>query len=286
MAGAAILGVVGFALTTVDLGSSLFALLNNKDVNPQTQTSITIVVGAAPNSDGGVPDIYVKGPSGYRLAEYSNEDDHLRGGASQQYVIDNIPGIDLNSQVNQPQYVALHARSDAICVSAIFATGNSAQYSWTGDMGYYCGAEWYASKFAFGTSNVAPKCVWLDYDHTNNIVASAMSLHMTDFNGGLLKQYQEVNEAGDNIGDARLCKNSARMTFYNEFKYSDFKIFDKVIEYNEKGEFVEPDYGIDRNTKAYPDGVSYLSATPHFISMDMTTDDTTSADEFTLGKEY
>jgi hypothetical protein len=59
-------------------------------------------VGAAPNSDGGIPDIYVKGEYGYRLAEYSNAKKHMNGGSSQQYVIDNLSGIDLKPQVLHP----------------------------------------------------------------------------------------------------------------------------------------------------------------------------------------
>ncbi|KAF1961656.1 hypothetical protein CC80DRAFT_391733, partial [Byssothecium circinans] len=50
-----------------------------------------------------------------------------------------------------------------------------------GDMGEKCGAEWCESNFAFGNSNVPPRCVWLDADHTDGIVASATSVHMTEF---------------------------------------------------------------------------------------------------------
>lgn len=150
-------------------------------------------------------------------------------------------------------------QGDAICLSAIIANGNGGTYTWTGDMGQKCGAEWYESDFAFGNSNVPPKCVWLDSDHTNNIVASAVSVHMTDFAGDLLGQYMEKNEKGEDIGDARLCKNSARMTFSRDWTYQDWKTFKDPLKFNSSGQFEEPDLGIDREQRAYPDGVCTTS---------------------------
>jgi hypothetical protein len=243
-----------------DVATLLQELLGNQKVDPRTQTQITIIVGDAPNGGGSVPDIHVKGPYGFRLAYESDDskhkNDHLRGNEGRTFVIDKLPGIDLKPQVHQPQYVSLVARgSDAICVSGIIASGNSATYTWTGDMGQYCGAESYASQFSFGQSSIPPKWGWLDADHTNGVVASAISLHMTDFSGSLLNQYQETNDKGENVGDARLCKNSARMTFHPTWTYQNFEVFDKLLDVNEKGELVESDLGIDRQERAYPDGV-------------------------------
>lgn len=188
MAGALIAGAAGLAITAVDIGPFFYGLLGSQKVDPQIQTSVTVIIGSVRSSDGSVPDIYVKGPYGYRLAEYSDKNGHLRGDSSRQFILNNLPGIDLKSQTRQPYYVSLVAGSDAICLSAIVASGNAAQYTWTGDMGQYCGADWYNSKFSFGTSSAPVKCVWLDGDHSNNIVASGLSLHMTDFSGGLLQQ--------------------------------------------------------------------------------------------------
>lgn len=125
-------------------------------------------------------------------------------------------------------------------------------------MGARCGAEWYESDFAFETSNVPPKCVWLDSNHRNSIVASAVSMHMTDLAGPLLGQYEEKNEAGDDIGDARLSKHSARMTFHHDFKYENWATFDQPLNFNGSGAFKEPDLGMDREKRAYPAGVRVL----------------------------
>jgi hypothetical protein len=89
--------------------------------------------------------------------------------------------------------------------------------------------------------------VWIDADHTDGIVAEAISLHMTDFNGGLLKQYQE--------NDARLCTSTARMTFWPEFNKDYVKFFENQVEFDEAGLFKKPDEGLDRRQRAYPDDV-------------------------------
>ncbi|KAL1604920.1 hypothetical protein SLS60_004461 [Paraconiothyrium brasiliense] len=261
MATSLILGAAGLAVTVLDIASFLQSLGGTPD--PQKQTQVTLVVGSAPNSEGSIPDIYAKGPFGFQLAHSSDKslfrDGHLEGSQAKTFIIDNDPGIDFQTQTNQPQYVSVvMTQGDAICLSAVIANGNDATYTWTGDMGAQCGAEWYESNFAFGNSNVPPKCVWLDSDHSNDIVASAVSMHMTDFAGPLLGQYQEKNEAGDDIGDARLCKNSARMTFYHDFKYENWATFDQPLKFNGSGAFEEPDLGIDREKRAYPDGVRSL----------------------------
>ncbi|KAJ4355473.1 uncharacterized protein N0V89_003489 [Didymosphaeria variabile] len=261
MATSIILGAAGLAVTVLDIASFLQSLGGTPD--PLKQTQVTLVVGNAPNSEGSMPDIYAKGPFGFQLAHTSDKslfkDGHLEGSQAKTFIIDNDPGIDFQTQVHQPQYVSVvMTQGDAICLSAVIANGDGATYTWTGDMGAQCGAEWYESDFAFGNSNVPPKCVWLDSDHSNDIVASAVSMHMTDFAGPLLPQYQETNEAGDNIGDARLCKNSARMTFYHDFKYENWAVFEQPLKFNGSGAFEEPDLGIDREKRAYPDGVRVL----------------------------
>lgn len=270
--------VAGLAITAIDIGVFLQSLGGQPD--PLKQTQITVITGSAPNGGGSVPDIYVKGPYGFHLAHDADtslhKNEHLDGSQARTFIIDNDVGIDLQVQTHQPQYVSLvMTQGDAICVSAIIANGNSATYTWTGDMGQKCGAEWYESNFAFGNSNVPPKCVWLDADHTNGIVASAVSIHMTDFTGALLGQYQERNSQGDDIGDARLCKNSARMTFHRDWKYGDWKVFEQPLRFNESGAFEEPDLGIDRNERAYPDNVRtvrilrYITMFADFSSIDL-----------------
>jgi len=140
MAGALVLGAAGMAVTAIDLGSFFVGLLGDMKFNPQTQTTVTITIGGAPNSDGGVPDVTVSGPYEYRLAEHYDSKGHLKGSASASFVMNNIAGFDTHAQVYHPHYLTLAARDDAIYVTAVAASGNGAQYIWTGDMGHYCGA--------------------------------------------------------------------------------------------------------------------------------------------------
>lgn len=89
-------------------------------------------------------------------------------------------------------------------------------------------------------------------------MASALTLHMTDFNGALLNQYQESDDQGVTIGDRRLCKVSARMTFHRDFVFSNWPVFPKQPKFNASGAFVEPDAFVDRNERGYPDGVCII----------------------------
>ena len=48
---------------------------------------------------------------------------------------------------------------DAICVSMITASGNGAEWTWLGDMGKTCGADWFPSNFKIGDGTYTPDCV-------------------------------------------------------------------------------------------------------------------------------
>jgi hypothetical protein len=147
-------------------------------------------------------------------------------------------------------YVTLKMENiDAICLSAIIVNGNGGTYTWTGDMAQFCGAEWYPSKFAFGSSNYPPSCMWLDSDNTNKIIAEAITIHMPDFLGepGLVEQYEN--------NTARMCNNTKRMTFWPQKDNGwDYDTFQPQLEYNETGALTDPDNGIDRNMRGYPEG--------------------------------
>jgi hypothetical protein len=163
-----------------------------------------------------------------------------------------------------PSYVSVVMQeNDAICVAAISVSGDSQQWTWTGDMAYTCRAQWMESEYIFEGSNRPIRCAWLDADHSSDIIAKGLSLHMRDFTGdpGLVSQYQNNTD--------RLCKNTARMTFWPDIAPdSEIFIFSPPLEYtgntNENsddplaedttGSLTEPDQGKDRGNRAYPDG--------------------------------
>jgi hypothetical protein len=166
-----------------------------------------------------------------------------------------------------PTYASvIMQESDAICVAVISISGNGQQWTWTGDMAMTCGAQWMESEYTFQGSNRPIKCAWLDSDHSDDLIAKGMSLHIRDFTAdqGLVNQYSENLD--------RLCKNTARMTFWPEIvPDSTIAIFSPELKYTDNtnegnpdptaldttGSLTEPDEGKDRGNKAYPDGTDF-----------------------------
>lgn len=230
--------------------------------DPDKQTSVTIVTGDAGNAGGSIPHIAVWDRDGNRIGQYKGDrNGHINEKDTKSFTIEPYQHGGTNAQ---PEYISIVMQeNDAICLSAVIAMGNSAQWTWTGDMGYTCGAQWYNSEFSVGSSNNPPRCVWLDADHTDGIVAKGLSMHIRDFSGdpALVDQYKSDQR--------RLCQNSARMTFQPEPIVPDSVIpfFHPPLEYGRAsdgqsegtgastgGALKKPDQGIDRQTRAYPDG--------------------------------
>jgi len=150
-------GAAGAVLVAIEFSALVASIIGGADLDKQT--TVRIILGDAPNSEGSMPDIHVLGPSGNYIAGTSDHtihhDEHLEGGRGHTFVMSNVvPGHGPNNdglnppeenetRVEPPQQVAVVAKgSDAICISAISAGGNEAQYIWTGDLGHYCGAQW------------------------------------------------------------------------------------------------------------------------------------------------
>ncbi|KAF2855908.1 hypothetical protein T440DRAFT_438333 [Plenodomus tracheiphilus IPT5] len=239
------------------------AFLSQKQPDPNKQTQISLGIGDNAYAGGSMPHIAVWDAHGQRITQYKgNKNRHVGDGAG------TTIGLSLDNNQNgekpaKPEYVSIvmHER-DGICLAAVVAASQGVQWVWTGDIGYTCGAQWYASKYTFGGSNQPIRCVWLDADHGNGIIAKGLSLHMRDFSGeaGLLAQYKE--------DEKRLCQNSARMTFYPDILPDSIpQFFKPPLAYmrdesmgdptknSTAGALEKPDQGNeDRMTRAYPDG--------------------------------
>ncbi len=220
--------------------------------NPQKQASVTIVTGDAGNAGGSIPYIAIWDKWGHRFGQYKG--DH-NGHIDAEYAMTFTINPDQHGgKPAQPEYVSIVMQeNDAICVSAVIAMGDAAQWTWTGDVGYTCGAQWYNSQFSIGASNSPPRCVWIDADNTNGIVAKGISMHIRDFTSdpGLLDQYKKDQR--------RLCQNSARMTFQPEPITPDsiIPLFNPPLDYaTGGGALLKPNQGIDRHTRGYPDGTN------------------------------
>lgn len=236
------------ALAGLQLGVTL------KDApNPDKQVSVTLVTGDASDAGGNVPHIAVWDKHGSRIGQY-------KGDRKDNIVKEFSKSITINPDqhggtIAQPEYISIVMQeNDGICLSAVIAMGAGAQWTWTGDMGFTCGAQWYNSQVAVGSSNNPPRCVWIDADHSYGIVAKGLSMHIRDFTGesALVDQYKSDQR--------RLCQNSARMTFYPAIQPdSVIPFFDPPLEYGRdsaSGALLKPDQGIDRHTNGYPDGTN------------------------------
>ncbi|KAL4948796.1 hypothetical protein BDW69DRAFT_198607 [Aspergillus filifer] len=219
--------------------------------DPEKDIQVSLLIGDAPNSGGSVPHIALWDEDGNRFGQYKgDENGHLDGESTKTF---SIHPDQNNGNQKSPAYVLLVMQeTDAICLSAIVTSGNSKQHMWTGDMGYTCGAQWYHSEASYGDSNAPIRCVWLDSDHSNGIIAKGLSLHMPSFasDQGLVNQYRQDQR--------RLCQNTARMTFQPEPIVPDSLIsfFKPAPKYRADGGLKRPNQGIDRKTRAYPDGTN------------------------------
>ncbi|OAK93380.1 hypothetical protein IQ06DRAFT_236474 [Phaeosphaeriaceae sp. SRC1lsM3a] len=231
--------------------------------DPAKQTQITLGVGDNANADGSIPHLAVWDENGGRVSQYKgDENGHIGHGTDR--TMEFTLGHYQNGQTPaKPEYVSVVMHeSDGICLALVLVATKGYQWSWTGDVGYTCGAQWYPSKFTIQGSNQPVRCVWLDANHNNGIIAKGLTLHMPDFSGepGILAQYKEDQD--------RLCKNSARMTFWPD-TLPDAPLSEVfkpklgfMTETNDgdptkpstAGALERPDQGKDRSTRAYPDG--------------------------------
>lgn len=254
---------------------TLAEILNlKKTPNPDKQTTLSLLVGNAPNSGGSVPHVAAWDGNGNRIGQYGGDaNGHWEGGTANSILIDNTQN---GVKAAQPEYLSIVMNEkDAICLSAVFANGDGATWGWTGDMGYACDAQWYASDYVMGNSNSAPRCVWLDSDGSNGIIASGLSIHIRDFtaDSDLMNQYMDKQE--------RLCQNSARMTFHNNLTPDGIpNFFHPPLKYTRQGDpntdsgggLQDPDQGIDRTRRAYEDGAPGMHTKRRLAARDLTGD--------------
>ena len=112
------------------------------------------------------------------------------------------------------------------------------------------------SNATLGSSNYQSKCAWVDSDHSNNIRAQGLSLHMRDFGNdkGMAAEWQQNTDT--------LCKLQPRMTFwYTIYGNSDLvapgEIFSPPLTYVQDGDNMgaddDPSKLVYRKTSLFPD---------------------------------
>ena len=210
-------------------------------------TTVQIGIGGAPNAGGSVPHVALWGEDGGRIGQYHGDaNGHIDAETVKVITIDNEQN---GKKAKQAEYLMLAMNeSDAICISMIMVSGDGAEWTWVGDMGKTCGADWYPSNFKIGDSTQTPACVWISQNNKGGkIRAQGLSLHMPDFAGddGKAGEYQNNQDA--------LCKSSKRMTFWPSI-VADAVIptFQPPLKYNADGTDVDVKKVIDRKTALYP----------------------------------
>ena len=217
-----------------------------KTSDAQSQTVVQLGIGgsnpADPSNDlgGNVPHIAIWDKSGTRIGQHSpSSHDHMKPNTDNSFTISNKQNP--HPDQVQPEYLMLSMNDDnAICLSYVFATGNSAQWTWFGDMGYKCGADWYNSDYIVGDGTYTPKCVWLDYNHSDNLRFNGLSLHMPDF---AADEQGKVSEYQNNLDT--LCKSKPRMNFWNQILPDNWIPFHNW-QYNDDGSDQDPASVIDK----------------------------------------
>ena len=230
--------ITSLAITISDL---------TKQSDAQKQTSIQLGIGGSNSADpsstlgGNVPHVALWDKDGHRIGQHSpSSHDKMKANTVTSLTISNKQS-ETPDQV-QPEYLMLSMNDDdAICLAYVVATGNSAQWTWFGDLGYKCGADWYNSDYIVGDGTYTPKCVWLDYNHSNALRFNGLSLHMPDF---AADEQGKVTEYQDNLDT--LCKSTPRMKFWPQILPDDGIPFHDW-QYNDDGSDKDPASVIDQS---------------------------------------
>jgi len=184
------------------IGSSVASQSQPK--NPPL-TSIVIGPGAADNNTslgGNAPHVALWNRKGDRIDQWTphpdpkkNKDMILEG---QTFPI-NLRNAQIDGNQADPEYVMLSMNDDnALCVAAIQAASNSVSWSWYGDIGRKCGAQWFYSDKPYGSDAYQPACTWISGpDHPHGYKYQGLAVHMPDFNAdpGLVKEYNDHPDA-------------------------------------------------------------------------------------------
>ena len=197
----------------INVGSAIAAIaisLGEIGKNTAPKESVIVQIGIRGKGDTisrSVPHIALWDEKGNRIWQYhSDANGHLDDNYLAHLTIENKQA---GGKSKQPEYVMLTMNErDAICIAMISAGGNGAQWTWLGNMGKACGADWCPSNFKIGDSTITPPCV-LDRSEPQQWDQSPG----TKFAHARLFSCGWPNSAI--LGSARYaCKSTARMTFW------------------------------------------------------------------------
>ncbi|KAI1347143.1 hypothetical protein F5Y01DRAFT_330117 [Xylaria sp. FL0043] len=177
------IGLIGSLLGIWQFGTSLLPAQN---VDASTYS---IRAGLDKTSDG-AGHLLSNAGGGISLIKTYNNNGELIGSGGKGSIKSGGIETFTTEQTNTQESVTteFYATNDALCIAWITATMDmGSQWGWTGDWGYICGLNWYPSgdplQSADGSSANAPRCTWIDGDHSNNIKAAVIGITWPDFVG-------------------------------------------------------------------------------------------------------
>lgn len=96
---------------------------------------------------------------------------------------------------------------DAVCMAWISVTqfDGTPGGAWTGDVGYYCGQDWYHNKETAGyiednmEEPYIPRCTWLDEDHSDDIPSSTMKFSVSAYGEHVNETIENAHECDSTI---------------------------------------------------------------------------------------
>lgn len=137
-----IAGLVPFAMTFSDA-------LKGGQANAAS-TTVEIGVGIGGNSGGSPPAVSLWNVNGDHMGQHTpGDNDHVNEGQTATMSI----GTDTSGQ---PEYIYIDTMySDAICMTYVAVSGSGVSWTWMGDIGWTCGADWYPSTAKFGSGRSA-----------------------------------------------------------------------------------------------------------------------------------
>jgi hypothetical protein len=111
--------------------------------------------------------------------------------------------------------------NDGICISMITGVSvNSGEpyCAWTGDIGKFCGAPWYAQTTAISDNPLfVPACVWIDGNSDGNHIWKGFNMHLPSFPGDVFGTMANTADAWNENRDL-LCKSEPRFSMYEDIQ--------------------------------------------------------------------
>lgn len=224
---------IGVINDAVSLFSTVFSdFLPKPDIHVST---VRVHAGLARNGDsqrstgGDVPDIDLWDASGswigYDLGISSSTSARLQisDGGFHDFSVQGTRG---DNDFRPPEYISVvTGGNDGLCITAIaVTTPDGDTMNWFGDIGYACGAPWYAQNKVMGTDTYRPKCIWIDGNGDSGHKYRGLGIHLRSFTKDASAGVNFTSQWQRNPD--LMCKSEPRFSMYEDImRESAIKVF-------------------------------------------------------------